>query len=198
MHAVARSSLFVVALLVAEGCAAPQASLQIQALSAGTAVATRLPLHGVLRSGDQFFLQLEVPRPAFVYAFQGSDAWAKQLFPASGHTLVPAQTPYYMPAPGEYFPLGDAVGSEKIVVVASVQQLGDDELRRFLQLDDGVHSRDATAPATPTGPTSPPPPPVIGPKDKPGYTYAIKAPLGLKRPAVLRFVFAHVATGSIP
>lgn len=190
-----KGTLLIGIVLALACCAGPQAALQIQALPVGQSSAQRLPIDGTLHSGDQFLLEVEVPHASYVYVFRPNGEQPERLFPLAEDVLVPAQAPFYIPASGQYFTLGAKTGRETLVVIVSGNKLGEGELAARVSERLNMIPRDGSSRPPPPPPMDPRPP-IVGPRDRDGDLYVVRARFDKQAVAVLSFPLNHEAPAS--
>ena len=189
-------------LLLGANCASFKASLQIQALQREQSAARPLAVGGVLHSGDQFLLQIEVEKPAYIYVLQAAQLQPQRIFPNGPASQVPPNIPFYIPGAGQYYTLDDKTGQETFIVIASVLPQSDEQLLELARQQDGLVTRDVRSRVTTsadeknknkdTGTKEElPRPRMPTPITKPGFRHVIEARFDGRQIAVLRFTFKH-------
>jgi hypothetical protein len=164
------------------GCAPSLITLQVQALPEGASAPIRLELDGRLHSGDQYRLEVHVPRPAYVYVMQPGNPQPKTLFPqqAGQDNRATPTAPFYVPSLEQFMALDNQVGTERLIVVVTVQPLSTEALHKFVKEQDEMTSRGTD-----------PPPGTIGPTGKDPTRYVVKGAFDAQQRAILRFSFQH-------
>lgn len=146
-----------------------------QALPQGQSAWQPLAPESVLRSGDQFALDVTTTRPVYVYVLRRDKSGTMQglWFDDKAAPLLPGAT-LHIPGEGAYFRLGAETGEEDLRIIGSAQACPADKLGELLVTGQPSGGRE--------------PPPVATDRNR---NYSVRATLNAAGVAVARFVFQH-------